>query len=208
MSPLVAISIWIVIEAIARFRNPVEPKGGWVLVVGLAGLALNLGAAAVLRRRGSESLNVQGALRHVLADALGSVGVVVAGAVVLTTGWSYADPLVALGIAALVLASSWSILRDSVGILLESTPRGMDAEEIGRAMVEVDGVREVHDLHVWTITSGFHVAVGPRPRVARRGLPREAARARARARGALRPDAHDAAGRPRRKRRDDPARDG
>ena len=83
-----------------------------------------------------------------------------------TTGWSYADPLVALGIAALVLASSWSILRDSVGILLESTPRGIDAEEIGRAMVEVDGVREVHDLHVWTITSGFpslsaHVLVSP-----------------------------------------------
>jgi cobalt-zinc-cadmium efflux system protein len=163
---LVAISIWIVVEAIQRFRNPVEPDGGWVLVVGLAGLALNLGAAAVLRRRGSESLNVQGALRHVLADALGSLGVIVAGAVVLITGWSYADPLVALGIAALVLASSWSILRDSVGILLESTPRGMDAEDIGRAMVEVDGVREVHDLHVWTITSGFtslsaHVLVSP-----------------------------------------------
>jgi cobalt-zinc-cadmium efflux system protein len=137
-----------------------------VLAVGVVGLALNLGAASVLHRRGSESLNVQGALRHVLADALGSVGVIVSGAIVLLTGWSYADPLVALGIAGLVLASSWTILRDSVGILLESTPRGLDAEEIGRAMVEVDGVREVHDLHVWTITSGFaslsaHVLVSP-----------------------------------------------
>jgi cobalt-zinc-cadmium efflux system protein len=163
---LVAISIWIVVEAIQRFRDPVEPRGGWVLVVGVVGLALNLGAAGLLHRRGSVSLNVQGALRHVLADALGSLGVIVAGAVVLLTGWSYADPLVALGIAALVLASSWTILRDSVGILLESTPRGLDAEEIGRAMVEVDGVREVHDLHVWTITSGFaslsaHVLVSP-----------------------------------------------
>jgi cobalt-zinc-cadmium efflux system protein len=163
---LVAISIWIVVEAIERFRHPSEPRGGWVLVVGVIGLAVNLGAARILHRRGSESLNVQGALRHVLADVLGSIGVIVAGAVVLATGWSYADPLVALAIAALVLASSWTILRDSVGILLESTPRGMDAEEIGRAMVEVDGVREVHDLHVWTITSGFpslsaHVLVSP-----------------------------------------------
>jgi cobalt-zinc-cadmium efflux system protein len=163
---LVLISIWIVVEAVGRLRNPVEPLGGWVLAVGVVGLALNLGAASVLHRRGSESLNVQGALRHVLADALGSVGVIVSGAIVLLTGWSYADPLVALGIAGLVLASSWTILRDSVGILLESTPRGLDAEEIGRAMVEVDGVREVHDLHVWTITSGFaslsaHVLVSP-----------------------------------------------
>ena len=163
---LVLISIWIVVEAIQRFRNPVEPLGGWVLAVGVVGLALNLGAASVLHRRGSESLNVQGALRHVLADALGSVGVILSGAIVLLTGWSYADPLVALGIAALVLASSWTILRDSIGILLESTPRGLDAKEIGRAMVEVDGVREVHDLHVWTITSGFaslsaHVLVSP-----------------------------------------------
>jgi cobalt-zinc-cadmium efflux system protein len=163
---LVLISIWIVVEAVGRLRNPVEPLGGWVLAVGVVGLALNLGAASVLHRRGSESLNVQGALRHVLADALGSVGVILSGAIVLLTGWSYADPLVALGIAGLVLASSWTILRDSIGILLESTPRGLDAEEIGRAMVEVDGVREVHDLHVWTITSGFaslsaHVLVSP-----------------------------------------------
>jgi len=163
---LVLISIWIVVEAVGRLRNPVEPLGGWVLAVGVVGLALNLGAASVLHRRGSESLNVQGALRHVLADALGSVGVIVSGAIVLLTGWSYADPLVALGIAGLVLASSWTILRDSIGILLESTPRGLDAEEIGRAMVDVDGVREVHDLHVWTITSGFaslsaHVLVSP-----------------------------------------------
>jgi cobalt-zinc-cadmium efflux system protein len=163
---LVLISIWIVVEAVGRLRNPVEPLGSWVLAVGVVGLALNLGAASVLHRRGSGSLNVQGALRHVLADALGSVGVIVSGAIVLLTGWSYADPLVALGIAGLVLASSWTILRDSIGILLESTPRGLDAEEIGRTMVEVDGVREVHDLHVWTITSGFaslsaHVLVSP-----------------------------------------------
>jgi cobalt-zinc-cadmium efflux system protein len=163
---LVAIAIWIVVEAVQRLRDPVEPLGGWVLAVGAVGLALNLGAARLLHRRASESINIRGALWHVLADALGSVGVIVAGAIVLATGWSYADPLVALAIAALVLASSWTILRDSVGILLESTPRGMDAEEIGQAMIEVEDVREVHDLHVWTITSGFaslsaHVLVSP-----------------------------------------------
>jgi cobalt-zinc-cadmium efflux system protein len=163
---LVAIAIWIVVEALQRLRDPIEPSGGWVLLVGAVGLALNLAAAWMLNRRRSESLNVQGALRHVLADALGSVGVIVAGGVVLLTGWSYADPLIAVGIAALVLASSWTLLRDSVAILLESAPRGMSVDEIGRAMVEVDGVREVHDLHVWTITSGFptlsaHVLVDP-----------------------------------------------
>jgi len=152
---LVAIAIWIVVEALQRLRDPVEPSGGWVFVVGVAGLVLNLAAASVLHRRGSGSLNVQGALRHVLADALGSLGVIAAGAIVFITGWSYADPLVALAIAMLVLGSSWTLLRDSVAILLEGTPRELDAEEIGRAMITVPGVREVHDLHVWTITSGF-----------------------------------------------------
>jgi cobalt-zinc-cadmium efflux system protein len=152
---LVAIAIWIVVEAVQRLRHPLEPKGGWVLAVGAIGLAVNLAAAAILHGRGSESLNVQGALRHVLADVLGSVGVIAAGAIVLTIGWDRADPLIGLLIGGLVLASSWTLLRDSVGILLESTPRDLDAEAIGRAMVAVPDVQEVHDLHVWTITSGF-----------------------------------------------------
>ncbi len=163
---LVAIAIWIAVEAVQRLRDPLEPKGGWVLVVGAVGLVLNVAAARVLHRRRSESLNVQGALRHVLADVLASVGVIAAGAIVLLTGWDRADPLIGLGIGVLVLASSWTLLRDSVGILLESTPRDLDAEEIGRAMIDVPDVQEVHDLHVWTITSGFpslsaHVLVAP-----------------------------------------------
>jgi cobalt-zinc-cadmium efflux system protein len=163
---LVAIAIWIAVAAVQRLRVPPEPKGGWVLVVGAVGLVLNLAAARVLHGRGSESLNVQGALRHVFADVLGSLGVIAAGAIVLLTGWDRADPLIGLGIGALVLASSWTLLRDSVGILLEATPRDLDAEEIGRAMIGVPDVREVHDLHVWTITSGFpslsaHVLVAP-----------------------------------------------
>jgi cobalt-zinc-cadmium efflux system protein len=163
---LVAIAIWIAVEAVQRLRDPLEPKGGWVLAVGVVGLVLNLAAARVLHGRGSASLNVQGALRHVLADVLASVGVIAAGAIVLLTGWDRADPLIGLGIGVLVLASSWTLLRDSVGILLESTPRDLDAEEVGRAMVDIADVQEVHDLHVWTITSGFpslsaHVLVAP-----------------------------------------------
>ncbi len=163
---LVAVSIWIFVAALGRLEDPPEVSGGWVLVVGVAGLTVNVAAAWILARAGTESLNVQAALLHVLADLLGSVGVIVAGLVVVVTGWEYADPLVALAIGVLVLASSWRILRDSVSILLEETPAGIDPEEVGRALAGADGVVEVHDLHIWTITSGFpalaaHVLVVP-----------------------------------------------
>jgi cobalt-zinc-cadmium efflux system protein len=163
---LVAVSIWIFVAALGRLDDPPEVPGGWVLGVGMAGLAVNVAAAWVLARAGTESLNVRAALRHVLADLLGSVGVIASGLIVLATGWDYADPLAALAIGVLVLASSWRILRESVGILLEETPTGIDAEEVGRALASADGVVEVHDLHIWTITSGFpalaaHVLVVP-----------------------------------------------
>lgn len=163
---LVAVALWIFVEAGRRLMDPAEPLGGWMLGVGVAGLAVNLAAAAILARRGSESLNVRAALRHVVADLAGSLGVIGAAAAILVTGWLYADPVVSVLIGLLVLASSWTILRDSVGILLEAAPRGLDAEGVGRAMVELPGVREVHDLHIWTITSGFpalsaHVLVDP-----------------------------------------------
>jgi cobalt-zinc-cadmium efflux system protein len=163
---LVAVSIWIFVAAVGRLDDPPEVPGGWVLAVGAAGLAVNVAAALVLARAGASSLNIRAALSHVLADLLGSVGVIVAGLVVLATGWNYADPLAALAIGVLVLASSWRILRESVAILLEETPAGIDAEEVGRALASADGVVEVHDLHIWTITSGFpalaaHVLVVP-----------------------------------------------
>ena len=163
---LVAVAVWILVEAARRFDDPGEPLGGWMLAVGALGLAVNVGAAAILHRRGSESLNVRAALRHVLADLAGSVGVIAAGVAILVTGWAHADPVAGVLIALLVLASSWTILRDSTHVLLEATPRGLDAEEVARAMTGHPGVREVHDLHVWTITSGFpalsaHVLVDP-----------------------------------------------
>ncbi len=162
---LVAIAIWIFIEAGMRFGEEPDVDAGPVLAIAVAGLAVNLLAAWVLHRRGGDSLNVSAALRHVIADLLGSLGVIVAAVVILVTGWEYADPLVSVLIGLLVLGSSWTILRDSVGVLLEASPRGLDVEEIGRAMAATPGVVQVHDLHVWMITSGFpalaaHVLVG------------------------------------------------
>lgn len=162
---LVAISGWILIEAYRRFSEPSEILGGWMLAVAVLGLVVNLAGVTVLSRSGGESLNLQGALRHVIADVLGSVGAIVASLIIILTGWVYADPIISALIGILVLGSSWTLLRDSVNILLERAPRGLDAGEIGRKMVEVEGVEEVHDLHVWEITSGFpalsaHVLVG------------------------------------------------
>jgi cobalt-zinc-cadmium efflux system protein len=152
---LVAIAVWIFVEAIDRFRDPGDPLGGWMLLVGVVGLGVNVLAAWLMIRSGGDSLNVRAATRHVLADLLGSAGVILAALIVLTTGWVQADPAVSVLIGILVLASSWGVLREAVGILLESTPPDIDAEEVGHAMVSMQGVREVHDLHIWTITSGF-----------------------------------------------------
>jgi cobalt-zinc-cadmium efflux system protein len=163
---LVVVAVWIFVEAARRLSDPPSVLGGWVLAVGAIGLAVNLAAASVLHRAGSRSLNIRGALLHVLADLWGSVGVIVAGVVILATGWELADPLVALLIGVLILVSAWRLLSESVTILIEAAPSGMAAEEVGRAIVSVPRVVEVHDLHVWTITSGFpalsaHVLVEP-----------------------------------------------
>jgi cobalt-zinc-cadmium efflux system protein len=163
---LVALAIWVFVEAAARLRAPGEVLGGWMLAIALVGLVVNLTAGLVLHGARAESVNVEAAFRHVLADLLGSIGVAVAAIVILTTGWVEADPLVSILIGLLVLASAWAILRDSTAILLEATPRGIDAAELGRRLASAPGVVEVHDLHVWTITSGFpalsaHVLVRP-----------------------------------------------
>ena len=163
---LVALSIWIFVAAIQRLTDPPDVLGGWMLVIAVVGIAVNLAAGGVLYRSRAASINVDAAFRHVLADLLGSFGVLAAAVVILTTGWLQADPIVSILIGLLVLASAWTILRDSTEILLEATPRGMDATEIGRRLAGAPGVVEVHDLHVWTITSGFtalsaHVLVRP-----------------------------------------------
>jgi cobalt-zinc-cadmium efflux system protein len=152
---LVALAIWIFIEAWGRLSDPPDVLAGWVAVVAVAGLVVNLAAATILHRAGHATLNMQAALRHVLSDAIGSAGVLLSAFVILVTGWRYADPIAGIAIAFLILASSWSVLHDSVHILLEGAPRGMDTRSLGERMTAVPGVVEVHDLHVWTITSGF-----------------------------------------------------
>ncbi len=152
---LVAISIWVFVEAGRRLSAPGEVLGGWMLAVALVGLAVNLAAGGVLLRSRRESLNVEAAFRHVVADALGSVGVIAAAAIVLATGWTRADALAGLLIGLLVLASAWTILRDATRILLEAAPEGIDPADVGRRLVRTSGVVDVHDLHIWTITSGF-----------------------------------------------------
>jgi cobalt-zinc-cadmium efflux system protein len=163
---LVAVAVWILVEAAGRLADPPEVRAGAALAVGAAGLAANLAGAFILVRRGGTSLNVRAALLHVLADLVGSAGIIVATALILTTGWLAADPIVAMVIGVLVLAASWRVLRESVGVLLEAAPAGIDPDEVGRRMAAWPGVREVHDLHLWTITSGFpalsaHVIVEP-----------------------------------------------
>ena len=162
---LALVSIWVVVEAIRRLGDPVDVLAGGMLTVAIIGLGVNVLAAWVLYRSSGESLNVKAALRHVLADLAGSVGVIIAAVVIMLTGWEAADPIISILISLLIVASAWSILRDSVDVLLEAVPRGLDAEKIGMAMASVPEVEQVHDLHVWEITSGFpslsaHVLVG------------------------------------------------
>jgi cobalt-zinc-cadmium efflux system protein len=162
---LVALSIWIFYEAVRRFEDTPEVLGGWMLAVAVLGIAVNVGAGGILYRARSRSLNVEAAYRHVFADLLGSLGVAAAAVIILLTGWLAADPLVSILIGVLVLASSWSILSDATTILLEASPKGIDTRAVGERLAGAPGVVEVHDLHVWTITSGFpalsaHVLVG------------------------------------------------
>jgi cobalt-zinc-cadmium efflux system protein len=161
-----AVAALVFVEAIGRFSDPPQVTGGGVLAIGLVGLAGNAAATVALLSGDRRDLNLEAVLRHSAADALGSIGVVVSGAVVLATGWGYADPIAGLLIGLLILAGSWGVLRDAVDVLMESAPSGLDVQEIGRAMAAVPGVREVHDLHVWTVTSGFpalaaHVLTAP-----------------------------------------------
>ncbi|HNC92716.1 MAG TPA: cation diffusion facilitator family transporter [Solirubrobacterales bacterium] len=162
---LVLVSLWVVYEAIGRLDDPVEVMGGGMMAIAVLGLIINVVAFLVLWKGGGESLNVRAALRHVLGDLLGSVGVIIAAGVILLTGWEPIDPIVSILISILIVASAWSVLKESVDVLLEAAPKGIDTQEVGMAMAGVAGVEQIHDLHIWQITSGFpslsaHVLVG------------------------------------------------
>jgi cobalt-zinc-cadmium efflux system protein len=176
---LLVVSILIVYGAIRRLVSPDDVRGGVVLVVALAGIAVNAGATAVLSRVPRGSLNVRGAFLHVATDSVAFAGTAIAGGIILVTGWNRVDPIASLGVAALMLWASWGLLRDSASIFLERSPAGIDPDAVGRALVAELEVVEVHDLHVWTVTSGFpalaaHVLVSPGAdcHAIRRGLER------------------------------------
>ena len=152
---LVVVAVLVFVEALDRLDAPPDVEGAGVLAVGAIGLAGNAAATLVLARGDRGNINLEGVLRHSAADALGSLGVIVAGAIVLATGWNEADAIVSMAIALLILAGSARLIREPLGVLMEEAPAGIDVHELGRAMCQVPGVREVHDLHVWTVTSGF-----------------------------------------------------
>jgi cobalt-zinc-cadmium efflux system protein len=161
---LLVVGVVIVYSAIRRLVDPLDVRGGIVLAVALAGIAVNLVAAALLARPSRDSLNVRGAFLHVATDLAAFAGTAVAGGVILATGWNRADPIASLVVAVLIFWSSWNLLRESTRILLDVAPG--EPREVAEAMLDVPEVVEVHDLHVWTVGSGFpsvsaHVLVEP-----------------------------------------------
>jgi cobalt-zinc-cadmium efflux system protein len=160
------IALWVVWSAVHRLVDPRDVRGGLVLLVALGGVVMSVAASLVLVRASRESLNVRGAFLHLLTDVAAFGAAALAGGLILVTGWDRFDPIASLIVAALMLWSSVRLLRESTLIFLEQAPRDADPEAIGRALVAAQDVVEVHDLHVWTVTSGFpafsaHVLVVP-----------------------------------------------
>ncbi|MCC6312723.1 MAG: cation transporter [Thermomicrobiales bacterium] len=154
---LVAVTGWLFWEVIQRLNHPPEVDSGPMLIVAVAGLLANAASAWTLSRGGGHQhdLNTRGAFLHVIGDLLGSVAAIVAALVMLATGWWLADPILSAGIGLLVLISAWRLLRESTEVLLEATPTGIDPAEVASAMASAPGVIGVHDLHIWTVTSGL-----------------------------------------------------
>jgi cobalt-zinc-cadmium efflux system protein len=150
---LLLVSGWVVYEAIQRFSHAEPIDGLGVVVVGALGLGVNAGSAWIISRSSGDSLNLRGAFLHLTSDAAGSVGVVVAGIVVLATGADWVDPLVSILISILVLVAAWQLLRDATRVLLEGAPKGLDVGAVEQSLVTAEGVEAVHHLHVWSIGS-------------------------------------------------------
>jgi len=151
---LLVVSGIVAVEAITRLIHPPRVDGGPVVVVAAAGIAVNIAAAWVLARASRSSLNVQGAFRHVLTDLYGFIGTVIAGIIIVTTGFTRVDAIASLLVVALMVKAAWELLRDSGRVLLEAAPEGMNLEDLRAHLAGVPHVLEVHDLHAWTVTSG------------------------------------------------------
>lgn len=152
---LFGIAVWVVIEAVHRIGSPSPVRAGLLLGVAGAGLLVNLIALSILHGGHQHNLNTRGAYLHILGDLLGSVAAISAGLIILTTGWTLADPILSIGVALLILIGAWRLVRESTDVLLESVPRGVSMAEVQRRILGVPGVAAVHDLHVWTVTSGM-----------------------------------------------------
>lgn len=151
-------AIYVLVEAVDRLSEPPDIAGVPVLIVGTVGLLVNVVSMRLLAGGSKESLNVRGAYLEVMADMIGSVGVIVSAIIVLTTGWGYADVIVAAGIGLLVLPRTYRLMRQALRILMETAPPDIDVLAVERLLRRIDGVTEVHDLHIWTITSGVEAA--------------------------------------------------
>jgi len=163
---LAVISLLISYEAFHRFKTPEDVKGFEVTLIAFGGLAVNAVSAFVLHSASRDNLNMRGAFLHVMGDALGSVGAIVAGVLIWRWGWTLADPLISIAMCLLIIYSSWQLIRESVNILLEGTPSHINIRAVVEAMHTVPGVADVHDLHVWTISSEMealsaHVTIEP-----------------------------------------------
>jgi cation diffusion facilitator family transporter len=154
---LLGVAGYVVVEAVRRIGDPPQIGSGLMLAVASVGLVVNLISLAVLHRGRDESLNLRGAYLEVLADAFGSIAVIVAAVVIAVTGWTPADTIASLLIGCLVLPRAWHLLREALDVLLEAAPKGVDLDAVRTHMLGVDGVLGVHDLHAWTITSGLPV---------------------------------------------------
>lgn len=154
---LFGVAGYVLFEAVRRLDDQPDVSSVPVLVVGIIGLVVNLVAFALLRHGATESLNVRGAYFEVVADTMGSVGVIVAAAVMWVTGWGWVDPVIGAGIGLFILPRAWRLGRDAVRILVQAAPEGVDLPAIRAALTSIDGVADVHDLHVWTLTSEMEV---------------------------------------------------
>ncbi|MGW3564884.1 cation diffusion facilitator family transporter [Streptomyces sp. NPDC000941] len=154
---LLGVGGYILYEAVARFITPPTSHGGLTILFGAIGLAANVVSLALLRGGQRESLNVRGAFLEVLADALGSVAVLVSAGIIVTTGWQTADPIASLLIGLMIVPRTFRLLRDTLNVLLEAAPRDVDMDQVRAHILALRGVEGLHDLHVWTITSGMPV---------------------------------------------------
>ncbi|WP_030751908.1 cation diffusion facilitator family transporter [Streptomyces griseus] len=154
---LLGVGGYVLYEAVQRFMEPAETKGGLAIAFAVVGLVANVISLSLLMRGQKESLNVRGAYLEVMADALGSVTVIISAAIILATGWQYADPIASLVIGLMIVPRTVKLLRETLDVLLEAAPKGVDMAEVRAHILALPGVEDVHDLHAWTITSGMPV---------------------------------------------------